>query len=79
MYQGDRGVPVNHAESLRLYRISCDGGESYGCNNLGHMYMTGRGVEPDLSLAISLFERALKLDQDNQYAKENLQIAREKV
>jgi hypothetical protein len=76
MYQGDRGVPVNHAESLRLYRIACDGGESYGCNNLGHMYMTGRGVAPDLTRAISLFERALKLDENNQYAKDNLAIAR---
>ena len=77
MYQGDRGVPINHAESLRLYQIACDGGESYGCNNLGHMYMTGRGVDADLTRAIALFERAIKLDENNQYAKDNLQIARE--
>ena len=77
MYQGDRGLPVNHAESLRLYQIACDGGESYGCNNLGHMYMTGRGVAADLTRAIALFERALKLDENNTYAQENLRIARE--
>jgi hypothetical protein len=77
MYQGDRGVPVNHAESLRLYQIACDGGESYGCNNLGHMYMTGRGVAVDYTRAIALFERALKIDETNQYAKDNLRIARE--
>lgn len=77
MYQGDRGLPVNNAESLRLYQIACDGGESYGCNNLGHMYMTGRGVAADNTRAIALFERALKLDETNQYAKDNLRIARE--
>lgn len=77
MYQGDRGLPVNHAESLRLYQVGCDGGESYGCNNLGHMYMTGRGVQADLTRAIALFERAIRLDDTNQYAKDNLRIARE--
>lgn len=77
MYQGDRGLPVNNAESLRLYQLACDGGESYGCNNLGHMYMTGRGVEVDNTRAIALFERAIKLDGANQYAKDNLRIARD--
>ena len=43
---------------MDLYKKACDGGEMYGCYNLGTIYANGNGVEKDFSKAAELFKKA---------------------
>jgi hypothetical protein len=38
--------------------IACDGGDAYGCYNLGRMYYYGEGVQEDYFKAVELFTKA---------------------
>ena len=43
---GDKsGIELPRA--VELYKKACDGGNMYGCHNLGVMYTSGNGVEKD--------------------------------
>ena len=45
-------------EAARFYRLACGGAYAPGCNNLGWLYMLGRGVKKDPPLSMALFARA---------------------
>lgn len=54
-FDADRADPV---EAARFYRLACGGAYAPGCNNLGWLYMLGRGVKKDPPLSMALFARA---------------------
>ncbi|MCC6647886.1 MAG: sel1 repeat family protein [Polyangiaceae bacterium] len=54
-FDADRADP---AEASRYYRLACGGAYAPGCNNLGWLYMLGRGVRRDPPLSMALFARA---------------------
>ena len=47
---------VEPEEAVTLWTISCDDGD-VGCTNLGIMYETGRGVDPDDARAVELYRQ----------------------
>ena len=51
MYANGLGVPVDHAEGLRWYRLSAEQGFAEAQFNLGRMYGRGDGVAADLVYA----------------------------
>jgi outer membrane protein assembly factor BamB len=46
-YANGEGVPQDHAEAVRWYRLAADQGDARALNNLGAMYGTGAGVPQD--------------------------------
>jgi len=49
MYENAEGVPRDYRRAARWYRAACEhrpdyGGAGQGCNNLGLLYLDGRGV-----------------------------------
>ena len=44
MSRTGEGVPQNHAEAVRWYRLAAEQGHASGQNGLGFMYSNGRGV-----------------------------------
>ncbi|MCH9651372.1 MAG: SEL1-like repeat protein [Deltaproteobacteria bacterium] len=53
-YDTGRGVPTDHAEAARLYKLACDGGEPKGCTNLAGLLRKGQGVPQSYSEAARL-------------------------
>ena len=51
LYYSGRGVPQNHAEAFRWYRLSAQQGNVDGQGNLGWMFEYGLGVARDFSRA----------------------------
>src|SRR5262249_35836936 len=56
---GELGAPDPTAAAF-FYRHGCEGGFAQSCNNLGWLYLLGRGVESDGRIALVLFERAFE-------------------
>ncbi len=55
---GTYGRAKDPAAAIPFYEKGCELGDPHGCLELGVMYMYGRGVEEDHSLAQQLFEGA---------------------
>ena len=55
---GEGGLSEDPEEAVRLYRLSCDGGNMRGCTNLGVLYDEGLGVTQDYARAYTLYEQA---------------------
>ena len=53
-----RGVAQNDVEAVRLYRKAADQNFANAQNNLGWMYLNGRGVARDLNKAGIWFRKA---------------------
>ncbi len=51
--------------ALPLFQASAEAGDVYGYNNMGYAYQNGIGVEPDLTQAITWYERAARGGQPN--------------
>ena len=58
MYGTGQGVTQDLARAATLYQQACDGGDMWGCINLGAMYGTGEGVTRDPARAIRLYQQA---------------------
>ena len=57
-YGTGRGVPEDHAEAVRWYRLAADQGHARAQGNLGVMYGTGEGVPQDYVQAHMWFNLA---------------------
>ena len=57
----------NYVEAAKLYRRAADQGHADAQCNLGTLYKNGQGVQQDLSISMSLFEKAA--DRGNDRAK----------
>src|SRR6185312_2362840 len=58
LHEQGRGVTVDLARAVELYRKGCDGGNAQGCHNLGVLYEAGRGVSGDLGQAATFYDQA---------------------
>lgn len=48
IYDFGRGMPEDHAEAVRWYRLAAVQGDARAQTNLGFMFATGRGVSKDI-------------------------------
>jgi hypothetical protein len=55
---GRGGVEKDAALAARLRRKGCELGTAVACNDLGFMYMKGKGVSKDRTLAVQYYRRA---------------------
>jgi TPR repeat protein len=53
-----RNTPAALTQAADLFQTSCDEGLAAACNNLGALYMLGRGVGKDEARALTLFKKA---------------------
>lgn len=58
LYTFGQGVPEDHAQALRLYRMAAARGDADAQNNLGGMYAEGLGVRADPVEAYMWFDLA---------------------
>ena len=58
MYEHGDGVPQDHAEATRLYRLAAEQGDARAQCNLGLMYEHGDGVPQDHAEAARLYRLA---------------------
>jgi TPR repeat protein len=58
LFEFDDGVRSDAVLASGFYRRACDGNYAPGCNNLGWLYLRGRGVPRDESQAMFLFMTA---------------------
>ena len=58
MFERGQGVPQNHAEAVKWYRLAADQGNADAQYNLGVMYYTGQGVPQDHVQAVKWFRLA---------------------
>jgi PQQ-dependent catabolism-associated CXXCW motif protein len=58
---GVGSVPPDPAEALKWFRRSAELGDAGGINNLGYAYMTGRGVEKNVTEALRLYRQSADL------------------
>jgi TPR repeat protein len=70
LYVAGRGVPVDYAAALRLFRLAVGQGDVAANVYLGAMYAAGRGVAPDYREAVRLFRAAA--DKGNPVAQVDL-------
>ena len=65
MYREGLGVPEDHAEAVRLYRLAAEQGHAYSQSALGMMYAEGDGVPEDIVLAYMFYNLAEAQGQEN--------------
>jgi hypothetical protein len=65
MYLGDRGVPADLKRAAYWFAEAARLGNGWGFTNLGWLYQSGRGVDPDPGLAAELYAQAVRLDPDD--------------
>lgn len=58
-----RNTPAALTQAADLFQTSCDEGLAAACNNLGALYMLGRGVGKDEARALTIFKKACE-DKD---------------
>ena len=58
MYANGAGVPQDHAEAAKCYRLAAEQGDAVGQYNLGQMYRLGEGVLQDIAHACMSFSLA---------------------
>ena len=63
MYHSGEGVPQDHAEAAKWYRLAADQGNSFAQENMGMFYYHGLGVPQDYAEALKWFR--LAADQGN--------------
>ena len=60
--------PETYAQSVEYYRLAAAMGNVHSISNLGYCYLYGRGIEPNVSLALAYFRlAAMKRDVDAAY------------
>ncbi len=58
---GDRGLPMDEKEALRLFEVAAQMGDSYGYHNMGRCYYSAWGCTKDYKKAFECFEKAAQL------------------
>ena len=71
-YKDGDGVPQDHAEAVRWYRLAADQGDAQAQSNLGMMYKDGSGVPQDHTERARLYQ--LAADQGYAGAQYNLGV-----
>jgi uncharacterized protein len=69
LYEWGLGVPLDHANAVKWYRLAAEQGNSEAQEKLGNMYYSGQGVAQDYTEAASLYQ--LAADQGNAGAQHN--------
>ena len=72
MYANGTGVPQDHKEAVKWYRIAADQGNAQAQFNLGVIYENGEGVPQDYKEAMKWYRMAA--DQGNSQAQFNLGV-----
>ena len=54
-YRDGKGVPRNHREAVKWYRMAADQGDAEGLDNVGFMYLRGWGVPKNSTIATAYF------------------------
>ena len=72
MYDKGQGVPQNHAEAVKWYRLAADQGDASAQYNLGVMYANGQGVPQNYAEAVKWYR--LAADQGDASAQYNLGV-----
>jgi hypothetical protein len=70
LYANGDGVPQDHAEAARWYRLAADQGLAGAQHNLGLAYANGNGVPQNYAEAVKWYR--LGAYQGNEYAQSNL-------
>src|SRR5262249_735979 len=52
------GVAADWDRAIELSKVGCDGGDNFGCFNLGVLYANGNGVERDETAGLAYYQRA---------------------
>ena len=80
MYYNGEGVPLDHVEAVRWYRLAADQGFAAAQLNLGFMYDRGRGVPLDYAEAlkwVSLAAARTTGDDQKRHAETRAALAKE--
>lgn len=62
---GANGVEADYVKSAKYYEMAAAQNNPIALNNLGSLYFNGIGVEKDIAHALSLFEQATDLGNEN--------------
>jgi TPR repeat protein len=65
MYSRGWGVPVNEAEAVKWYRLAANREQPVAQNNLGVMYMSGKGGPKDVVLGLMWLMLAAENGHEN--------------
>jgi TPR repeat protein len=58
MYNFGRGVPQDHAEAVKWFRLAAEQGHAGSAHELGFKYSLGRGVPQDYAEAVKWYRLA---------------------
>ena len=58
MYSNGQGVAGDYDKAAELYVKACEGGDVFGCQNVGTMYFKGEGVKADLIKGLGYIKMA---------------------
>lgn len=56
--EGDKGLPMDEKEALRLFGLAAEAGGEYGYYNMGRCYYSGWGCSQDYQKAFGYFKQA---------------------
>ena len=59
--EGDKGLPMDEKEALRLFGLAAENGNEYGYYNMGRCYYNGWGCAQDYRQAVEYFKKARDL------------------
>jgi hypothetical protein len=77
MYQNGKGVPQDHAEAFKWYRLAANQGVVDAQLNLGVMYGNGYGVIQDYTRALMWW--TIAASQGHETARKNRDIVEKKM
>lgn len=69
-YTASDGYPLNYKRAFEYFRQSADLGYGDAINYLGCMYLNGKGVEKDITIAVEWFQKGV--EAQNHWAMYNL-------
>jgi len=55
-------IQENYKIAAKLYKKACDGGNAWGCNNLGNLYANGHGVQQNYFKAAKFYKKACDIE-----------------
>lgn len=76
--RGRGGYAQDYQKAMEWFQKAAANGDANAMNNIGVSYMGGKGVTRDLDKAEEWFNKALKVDPNDEVAKENLEKARDR-
>ncbi|WP_075643772.1 tetratricopeptide repeat protein [Paraburkholderia monticola] len=66
MYNGDgsMGAPADHVKAARLFLEAARAGDAQAMNNLGLLYLQGKGVRQNVNEAVYWWRKAVEVDKN---------------